>query len=584
MKNELVQNNPGMDGRAMKQMVTHLLPPPEYDTCEIRECEIVMPDGIRLAATISSPDFSAKWPVIVMRYPYIFYDWIKEYYHELFAEHGYAFVFVQVRGSVHSEGKFQAMQEDKDGYAVIDWVAEQSWCDGNIATIGASYCGETQWSIADYHHPMLKTMFISVFGAESYDVFYHRGLFRSEVWTEWSIQMFEENKYSQKFAMDAENQRLKAFAVNPQIEFGEQLKGKACEWYKDWVSNWRGDEDYWKKGFWNKMEKMPEQVQIPLFLHAGWFDVFFHAMMSSYRRLPQDIKDKSVFMIGPWAHSGLSGGDLQYPGEEKAGYLQIASALKWFDYIIKGKEYTEPVGCIEAYNIGENKWEVWKDDFLHNKELTIYLDGSKKETEAYAAIEGGPSKNSCVEYTYDPEHPVTSRGGTLIANHNDPMGTAECSCLQEPIGSREDVLYFVTESFTEDEQITGSIKAHLFVESDAPATAFTIKLSEIFEDGKTLNIRDDYTDIRWRDAATIKEYIPGEVTELIFDILEIDWKMKAGSKLRIDISSSNNPAFLPHKNTTVPWAEETKSQIAHQKIYTGEKYPSRVILPITYSK
>lgn len=582
MKNAKVQKNPGMDGRAMKQMVIPLLPSPEYDTCEIKECEIMLPDGVRLAASISSPDFSAKWPVILMRYPYIMYDWMKEFYHELFAEHGYAVALVQVRGAVHSEGEFQALEESKDGRDVIDWLAEQPWCDGNIATIGASYCGNTQWSIADYHHPMLKTMFISVFGAESYDVFYHRGLFRAEVWTEWTAQMFDDNKYSFKTGVEGNELRERAFSANPQIKLGEHLNGKTCEWYTNWTSNWRGNEEYWKTGYWGQMEKMPEQVQIPIFLHAGWFDIFLHAMVSSYQRLPQKIKDQSVFMIGPWGHSGLASGDLQYPGEEKAGYLQIAAALRWFDYIIKGKEYTEPVGCIEAYNIGENKWEIWKNDFSHNKELTYYLDSSFKENKAYSAYGVCPSEDSVIAYNYDPENPVPSRGGTLIVNHNDPTAELpEGSCLQEPIGAREDVLSFVTEPFTKSEKITGSIKVHLFVSSNVPATAFTVKISEIFDDGRTLNIRDDFTDIRWRDRTTIKEYTPEEIVELIFDVLEIDWTLKEGSRLRIDISSSSYPLFLPHKNTEVPWAEETKSQVAHQKIYTGKKYPSRVILPIT---
>ncbi len=581
MKNEKVQANPGMDGREMKKLVAPMLPSPEYLDCEIRDIEIAMPDGVRLAASVSCPDFTKKWPVVLMRYPYIFYDWIREFYHELFAEHGYACLLVQVRGTVHSEGEFQALEEDRDGRSVLDWIGVQPWCDGSIATIGASYCGETQWSIADCHHPMLKTMFISVFGAEAYDVFYHRGLFRADTWTEWTAQMHGDTKYIMKFGADAEALRQQAFSASPQNRIGEQLDGQPCEWYKTWAASWRGDEDYWKSGFWGKMAQMPEQLDIPVFLHGGWYDVFLHTMLSSYQRIPEDIRKKSAFMIGPWVHSGLPGGDRQYPGEGKAGYLQIVSAIKWFDYIIKGKEYTEPLGCVEAYSIGEDQWETFENGFTHDSEQTFWLDGASSLAKAHMAGKTIPEEDAALSYSYDPEHPVKSRGGTLISNHNDPMAGAEASCLQEAVGSRDDVLSFVTDIFEEKTKISGSVKAHLFVSSDAPATAFTVKLSEIFADGRTLNIRDDFTDIRWRDSYTMEDYTPGEVVELTFDMLDILWQIQPGSRLRIDVSSSNSPAFLPHKNTLVPWGEATESVVAQQTIYTGEAYPSRIILPVT---
>lgn len=559
-----------------------MLPDPQYRKCEIREERITMPDGVRLAATLSSPDFSRKWPVVVMRYPYIMYDWMKDFYHKLFSEQGYAFALVQVRGTVRSEGEFQAMHEADDGRAVLDWIGEQSWCDGNIATIGASYCGSTQWAVADYHHPMLKTMYISVFGAESYDIFYHRGLFNKEVWTEWTAQMMGDNKHEMFSGAKGARLREKAFSVSPQVRLSAGMDAVPCDWYKDWVTNWRGDEPYWTEGYWARLKSMAEQLDIPVFLHGGYFDIFLHNMTSCYKRIPEDIRKKSVFMIGPWVHSGLASGDLKYPGEEKAGFLQVVSAIKWFDHIIKGKAYTEPKGCLEAYNIGENKWEVWPEGFTHNKELVFYLDSSSCMDKAFGAAERCPDASASIGYFYDPEDPVISRGGRLIANHNKRTGAAEASCLQDPVGVRQDVISFVTDRFDSDEKITGSVKAHLFVSSSAPATAFTIKISEIKSDGSTYNIRDDYTDIRWPDEDSgWKEYNAGDVRELTFDMVDISWRISAGSRLRIDVSSSSDPQFAPHHNTLEPWAESVSGVVARQTIYTGANYPSRVILPIT---
>ena len=79
-----------------------------------------------------------------------------------------------------------------DGRDTIDWVAKQDWCDGNIGC-RKPYLGHVQWSIADHHHPALKTLFTSVFGINSYNTFYRRGMFRQDPWTEWACQMMEAN-------------------------------------------------------------------------------------------------------------------------------------------------------------------------------------------------------------------------------------------------------------------------------------------------------------------------------------------------------------------------------------------------------
>ena len=572
----------GLVGRTNLPKARKMLPPAQYKSCKIKEVRIPMPDGVKLCATISAPDLSGKWPVVLMRQPYIFYDWMRYFYHKIFAEQGYALAMVQVRGTTRSEGEFRAIQEDEDGRAVLDWVGQQSWCDGNIATFGGSYVGNTQWAIADYHHPMLKTMFIDVFGAESYNVFYHRGLFNMEVWTEWTAQMYGKNKMDLWIGKPAMALREGAFAVSPQSRLGEHLGGEPCDWYRDWSSNWKPGDPYWTQGYWAKMKAMPEKVKIPLFLCGGWYDVFLHAMLSSYPRLPKEVRDQSVFLIGPWDHRGGTGTDLSYPGENVAGPVHVVGAIRWFDHVIKGKPCPWQKGMIHTYAIGENKWESWPQRLLSDKEHCFWLDASVKDGKALTAAGALPEQESKVLYDYDPANPVPSRGGRLIVGHNSSKSdAAECSCVQAPIGERADVISFVSEPLKESEKINGRIQVCLFVASDAPATAFTVKISELMADGKAYNIRDDYTDIRWaKPEEGFTDYKPGEVRELCFDMEDISWRLKAGSKLRIDVSSSSFPQFPAHKNTLQPWAEATEGVIAHQTICTGGQYPSRVILPI----
>lgn len=559
--------------------VRKLLPTPEYTEWEKKEVDIPMRDGITVHAIIASPDLTKKWPVVIMRYPYITWDWTKCIFQDIFTEHGYTLVSVQVRGSCQSEGEFRnPLQEDKDGNDVLDWVGKQDWCDGNIVTYGPSYLGASQWAIADTTHPMVKTMFISVFGAEGYNTFYHRGLFNLEVWGEWAAQMMGDHKYGM---WAGSKLRDTAFSIRPQIQLGEKMIGEPCPFYKDWVSNWTGKEDYWTKGYWKKLESMPEKIERPIFFVGGYYDIFLHAMLSSYQRIPKEIRDESVFLIGPWAHFNESGGDIKTPNADFAGFAHLALAVRWFDHIIKGIPYNREIGGIDAYEIGDRDWNFFEDEISHDFEKIYYLDGSNGTQKDGFKATLTPQKESKITYRYNPEKPVPSRGGRMIAGHNKKDGIAEFSCYQEEVGARKDVISFVSEPIHERLKISGRIQAKLYVSSDVPATAFTIKVSEVLKNGKALNIRDEYTDIRWLDRDTMEEYQPGTVRELSFDMEDIIWRLRKGSRVRIDISSSSNPLFAPHMNTLEPWAKATKGKIATQTIYTGEAYPSQVSIPIS---
>lgn len=74
--------------------------------------------------------------------------------------HGYAIVDVDVRGAYKSEGKVQifGMVDAADGYDVIEWIARQSWSNGNVGMHGASWLAIAQWNIAATQPPHLKAI------------------------------------------------------------------------------------------------------------------------------------------------------------------------------------------------------------------------------------------------------------------------------------------------------------------------------------------------------------------------------------------------------------------------------------------
>lgn len=74
--------------------------------------------------------------------------------------HGYAVINIDSRGAFDSEGRMVIMgtQDAEDGYDVIEWIAKQQWCNGNVGMAGNSHLAIIQWFIAALQPPSLKAI------------------------------------------------------------------------------------------------------------------------------------------------------------------------------------------------------------------------------------------------------------------------------------------------------------------------------------------------------------------------------------------------------------------------------------------
>src|SRR5581483_2976102 len=89
--------------------------------------KIPMRDGVQLNGTVYKPAAQKEpLPVIFTLTPYI-----SDSYHErafYFAQHGYVFVLMDVRGRGNSAGTFEPfVQEPHDGYDIVEFLAKQPW-------------------------------------------------------------------------------------------------------------------------------------------------------------------------------------------------------------------------------------------------------------------------------------------------------------------------------------------------------------------------------------------------------------------------------------------------------------------------
>ena len=143
----------------------------KLDKIAIYEEKVMMPmrDGIRLATDIYRPKADEKVPIIFSRTPYNFNSWgdgekrtrtAQRAYEAV--KRGYAYVVQNERGRYYSEGEWDILGTPlTDGYDAFSWMADQSWSNGKIGTLGCSSTAEWQMAVAALDHPSHAAMAVS---------------------------------------------------------------------------------------------------------------------------------------------------------------------------------------------------------------------------------------------------------------------------------------------------------------------------------------------------------------------------------------------------------------------------------------
>lgn len=542
---------------------------------------VAVRDGVELLTHVHLPAAKGKWPVLFGRTPYPQLVPLLQASAKTWNEHGYVFVIQECRGTGGSRGKWEPfINERNDGLDSIDWIIAQQWMNGAMATIGSSYCGTLQWAMSDQLPPEVKTMFISFTGIERYVQNYMNGMFRHDIYTVWALG----NSGIELSLKERERLYERSLAVKPHIEMDKLLFGQQLPWYRDWVSHVSADDHYWKEGFWFDLSKRPLGMEIPILLVGGWFDHNLEATYLSYSKLPRHIREQSACIIGPWVHTEDVAGDLSFPNHDLFGKRQIKAALEWFDAHLKG-ERKNTINGLHTYIVGDGTWSQ-HTNLLKASSWKHYYLSAKPSVEveaAYCLFDEPQLDEGKLSYCYDSANPVPTLGGSGLMNYlsGDEKAARPASVLQRPIGERDDVLSFVSEPFEHEMFINGRIEIRLSVASDAADTSFCVTIMEMFKDGRAFNIRDGVSSLRYRNGDGIAiNYRPDSIVTVTIECWPITWKLQQASRLRVDVTSSNFPAYHIHRNTAELWSRQAIDIVAEQKLITGSQHISVIKLPL----
>jgi putative CocE/NonD family hydrolase len=232
--------------------------------------------------------------------------------------------------------------------------------------------------------------------------------------------------------------------------------------------------------------------------------------------------------------------------------------------------------------MGKNVWQssdTWPPAGM--KMTAYYLtSGGKANTRKGDGrlVIRAPSSDNPDSFAYDPENPVISHGGNVCCTGNAVQGGA---FDQSEMELRDDILVYTSDPLKEGVEVSGFIESTLYLSSDVKDTDVTIKLIDVYPDGKAYNLDETIQRVRYREGYDKEVFMEaGKVYKVAMTPMSTSNYFEKGHSIRIEISSSNFPRFERNLNTGGDNYDESEGVVAHNQIHHSKKYPSMISLPI----
>ena len=555
-----------------------------------RDSEMLTRDGTVLMADVYEGRGRPRCPVLLVRTAYNKNNSPNHYNVERLVRAGYIVVIQDVRGRYRSEGEYSSYigfvnGEAEDGYDAVEWAAGLPGSNGAVGGLGSSYDAWLIWKYAALRPPSLRAMFAYSEPAR-YTALEGPGTIRPGRRLHWAAN---------SIAPDSRRRGGKPGSHTPEEAEREWHTTDRGKWL--WFLPWKDMPRYVLEPFYDdfriwlrdprrdpwQLDRGHREIELPNMHITGWYDHCISCLehftgMVKNGKSEAARKDQKL-IIGPWNHTDLGKRMVGKVDFGPQAELDIGGlALRWFDHHLKGIQNgvdSEPT--VRFFVMGENRWKSasgWP--LARHKQVSLFLgsDGKANNPLGDGRLSSKPSSSERWDaYAYDPRDPVMSLYG-------DEMYTEPTD--QRPLAHREDILVYQTERLAEELEVTGSPQVAIHASSSAPDTDFFARLIDVQPDGEARDLTAGMVRARYRSSLERPLLlIPGEVTLFSISLGPVSNLFKKRHRIRVDITSSDFPNFDRNHNAGRDDNSDSTLVVANQRIYSGGRYPSRLILPIS---
>ena len=592
--------------------------PAPFAEAELRRETVRIParDGVRLATDLYFPPILPA-PVVAIRTPYGRASDRRARLSVAFARRGYVAISQDCRGTGDSEPDVWEyyIYEPEDGVDLVEWVTGQAWFNGYLYSCGGSYEAATQWCMAA--HPRMSAIATEAGGLgitrESVRRYmfvngYSRSVGKGSNRLPVPYTEIERLIESETMAGGYFNEPLNAPVREGLFEHYPELRRQPLSQIKYWLwAHYCSVPPAERAAFLKQLMgvkefsyvemgslttlldslilygchtipsvgtvELFERFQAPALMLTGWYDWNLGDQLPSWiefrRKVRPEVASRSRLVIAPSAHAapGYHEGQADHAELQHDHRANIDVLLRWYEAVSEGT--TDAWPTVTFYLMGANEWLTASDwPVPEAKEISLYLGSG-----GTLSIEAPGSGAIPARYMYEPKDPTPTVGGSILSYLYVP-GSVDVSAVQR----RPDVLTYTSEALPRDLDVVGPLRMILYASSSAVDTDFVVRLSDVFPDGRAIQLQNGALRARYRELqGTPKLLEPNQIYRFEIDMWATANRFKAEHRLRVDISSADFPRFDRNSNRG---GDPGPPIPAAQVVYCDAEHPSHLLLSV----
>ena len=524
--------------------------------------KIPLRDGVRLNATLYKPAaLKEPRPCLFTLTPYI-----GQSYHDrgmYFAAHGYPFLTVDVRGRGNSEGSFRPLiQEAKDGYDVVEWLAKQPYCNGKISMWGGSYAGYDQWATAKEFPPHLATIVPVASPAAGVDFPARNNVFGPYL-MQWLTFTSGQTSQDHLFGDDAFWTGLNRRLVESGTSFRkfDGFVGNPSPIFQEWISHPDLDA-YWDA--YNPTGEQYAKMQLPILTITGMYDGDQPGALAHYKRYMRAAsaaaRARHFLIIGPWDHPGTRTPKQEFMGMKfgPASLVDLPQLhLDWYRYTMEGGPKPEFLRKPVAYYVsGAEHWRYADTlEAVTAESRPFFLDSAGAGArDAYAAgslTAAHAAHGASDSYRYDPKDVSLAKV--------ESQSNLDSALDQQVLLANRAQLVYVSAPFDQDQELSGFFRFEAWLSIDQPDTDFVVTVAEIGTDGTVTPLSSDVMRARYRETLRAQKLVSTKAP-LRYDFDNFTFasrRVSKGSRLQFVLSAANSIGYEKNYNSGGVIEDET---------------------------